>query len=292
MEGAIPLLPLGRGFFAQIRMKIDNGFIVSLKDDVWLERQKQAGKAVSECLKTFAYYMNHRSLINVLEIEETCAAILKENGCTPTFYKYKPSHSDTVFPGKVCVSVNKEVVHGIPKSYDLEKGDVVTLDLGATYEGAIADAAFTCTFGKCKDDKIKKMLIDCQKSLNCGIDAVKVGDKTGAIGAAIHGYVKTTGFGLITDFGGHGLDYNELHTHPFIDNKSRKNSGIVMEPGLSIAIEPMLTITKNTRTKLLKDGWTIITNGISCHFEHSVTLDPSGNKHIISYHGMDVKDYI
>ena len=270
----------------------ESGMIISLKDETWLKRQKRAGETVSSCLREFAKMMKGKSSLNALEIEECCAQIVEKNDCVPTFFNYQPTGAPNPFPGKVCLSVNEAVVHGVPKDYQLKDGDVVTLDLGATFEGAIADAAFSCIFGKTDNDQLKLMLVECQKALFAGVNSVEVGKRTGSIGNAIFNSVKPTGFGLITDFGGHGLDYNTLHAAPFIENKARQGAGVVMEAGLSIAIEPMLTITKNTNTKQLRDNWTIVTKGLSCHYEHSVTLSPDGERVVITDHGMDAKDYV
>jgi len=99
------------------------------------------------------------------------------------------------------------------------------------------------------------------------------------------------GFGVIVNFGGHGIDYNKLHADPFIPNKSSVNEGVTMQAGMSIAIEPMFVLGKNVKTKTLSDKWTVITHDIGCHFEHSISLDEDGNRHIITEHGISAKDY-
>lgn len=271
---------------------IDTGILISLKDEEWLRRQKIAGRAVSNCLTQFARMMKDKAVANLLDVESMCVRHMELLDCTPTFKNYKPREASSPFPGNVCLSVNQQVVHGIPKNYELKEGDIVTLDLGATFEGAIADSAFTAVYGgKAPTELAKRMLVDCQRAMLAGVKAAAVGKRTGVIGHAIHSYAKKTPFGLIVDFGGHGINYNQLHAPPFIENKARENSGVIIEPGLSIAIEPMLTITKNTNTRLLKDGWTIITKGISCHYEHSVTFAPDGTKHIITDHSLKAEDY-
>lgn len=265
---------------------------ITLKDDQWLYRQKIAGRAVSSSLKEFAKMVKNGGQISLLDIEQTALQQLRSFDCTPTFLNYKPSGMPKPFPGSVCLSVNEVLVHGIPSNYILKDGDVVTLDLGATYEGAIADAAFTCVFGGSKNPKITIMLQMCQNALNESIKAIGVGKNLGIIGNTIFNYVKDTEFGLITAYGGHGLDYNKPHSAPFVHNKARKDEGIVIKPGLAIAIEPMLVLTKNVNTKTKSDGWSVITKEIGCHFEHSVTLNGEGNVHIITDHGMDVLNYV
>jgi len=263
--------------------------LIVLKDDLWLERQKKAGKAVSACLRTFADQCKNPYMLGQLSlkyIEEFCIEIIEEAGCTPTFQGYDG------FPGAVCLSVNKNVVHGVPTKYILQPGDVVTLDLGATYKGAIADAAFTAIYGEAKDPKHQEMLKLCQQGLNAGIDAFEEGKRIGAIGSAIYRTLRDHGYGIITDYGGHGINYDQPHAPPFVANKSHGNEGPRVQKGMSIAIEPMLIMGGSPRTRTLKDKWTIAGKDIGCHFEHSVTIDSKGNKHIITEHGMDAADYV
>jgi methionyl aminopeptidase len=166
-----------------------------------------------------------------------------------------------------------------PCAYLLE-GDLVSLDLGATFEGAIADAAFTCIYGEPKSKEHVRLIRTCHDALYVAIKAIKVGKRLGVIGNAIHKYCKDSGYNLITKYGGHGLDYNIPHAEPFVANKSKTTDGIRIRPGLSIAIEPMLVIGQ-AKTKVESDGWTVVTPGIGAHFEHSVTVTETGN-HIIT----------
>ena len=255
--------------------------LIILKDELWLSRQKIAGKAVSESLQNFAKNLKEGYAVSLKDIEAWCLQILKDNNCTPTFLNYKG------FPGAVCLSVNENLVHGIPTDYVLQDGDVVTLDLGATFEGAIADAAFTCIYGQPKDKKHVQMLTLCQDALMAGIDAFEIGNRIGAIGAAIYKKANGHGFGIVDDYGGHGINYNQPHALPFIANKSFPDTGVRIQKGMSIAIEPMLIMGGSNKTKILSDKWTIAGKDVGCHFEHSVTIDLDGNKHIITEHGMN-----
>lgn len=264
----------------------DVGILVNLKGAEWLRRQKIAGRVVSGVLRNFANMMKGEASMSIKDIEAMAKSYLDKADCEPTFFGYKG------FPGVICASVNKEMVHGIPTDYRLKPGDIVTVDLGATFEGAIADAAFTAIYGKAKDPKHSEMLILCQKALNNAVDAIEVGKHLGVIGSTIHKTVKNSSFGLITDYGGHGIDEDTLHTVPFVANKCRETDGIIMRPGLSIAIEPMLVLGKNTNWRIQKDKWTVVTKELSCHFEHSVTIDTDGKVHIITEHLLDAADFI
>lgn len=257
--------------------------IIVLKDAVWLKRQKHAGQAVSKTLKTFAEITKEKSKLSLKDIENISIEVLKSMDCTPTFLNYEG------FPGAVCLSVNKNLVHGVPTDYILKDGDVVTIDVGGTYEGAIADAAFTVIYGDPKSQHVE-MLKTCQESLNAGINAIKPGKRLGIIGSAIYRHARDKGYGIVTEYGGHGIDYNKPHAPPFVSNKSHGNEGVIIQPGLSIAIEPMLIMGGSNKTKILKDKWTVQGSDIGCHFEHSVTLDKNGDLHIITEHGMSIQD--
>ncbi|KKN70824.1 hypothetical protein LCGC14_0427160 [marine sediment metagenome] len=237
---------------------------VVLKDNKWFEKQKHAGYVAAKCLqfvkKTIESCTPNLSL---KDIEAECVEIIEYEKCTPTFKGYKG------FPGAICISVNKQLVHGIPTDYILQIGDVVTVDLGATFEGVIGDAAMTYIYGEPKSQEHVKLLKTCEGALYAAIGAIAIGKPLGSIGEAIHRYTRNSGFYLITNYGGHGIDLNTPHAQPFVANRSKRDEGIRIQPGLSIALEPMLAIN-SSKTKTLNDGWTVKTRGISAHFEHSI----------------------
>ena len=259
-----------------------NSQLVVLKDELWLKRQKHAGQAIAKSFQLCDQALKSENKISSKDLESIVSKQLEEYDCVPTFLGYKG------YPAKICASVNKSLVHGIPNNSPLSSGDVITIDVGATYEGAIADAAFTYIYQESKNPLIPEMLQACYNVLYKAIESIKVGNNIGIIGNTIYNNIRKTKFGLIIDYGGHGLDYNILHSSPFIANKSKESDGIRIQPGLSIAIEPMLVLGKNINTRVLADKWTITTANISCHFEHSVTLDENGRVHIITDHGLKI----
>lgn len=244
---------------------------VVLKDNDWFEKQKLAGKVVAECLGLCKELIESGSNWTLKDLEAECEEIIARAKCIPTFKDYKG------FPGAICTSVNQNVVHGVPTDYVIKSGDLVSIDLGATFEGVIADAAMTAICGVewCKaneEPKIQehiKLLEACQSALYAGIEAIAVGKQLGCIGEAIHRHTRTSGFHLITQYGGHGIDLNKPHAQPFVANKAKRDEGVRIQPGLSIAIEPMLVIG-SAKTKTLNDGWTVKARGMSAHFEHSI----------------------
>lgn len=241
-----------------------NSNLITLKDENWLSRQRVAGKCVGKILNHLEKLITNKQAATLKDLEAEADRLFIEESCTATFKNYKG------FPGSICLSVNKEMVHGIPSNYKLIEGDVVKFDLGATYQGAIADAARTAIFGQAKIEKHIELIESCRTALNTGIEAIQVGCRLGVIGNAIHKYVSAkTNFGLVTNYGGHGLDESTPHAPPFVSNKSSANEGVRIQPGLTLAIEPMLTIG-SPASRVLDDGWTVVTDGINAHFEHSV----------------------
>jgi methionyl aminopeptidase len=236
--------------------------IVRLKNNDWLEKQRIAGKISAKTLILLENEVKQRTTKTLLELDKLAETYIRDNGGYPTFLMYKG------FPNSVCISVNKEVVHGIPKNYELQDGDIISFDLGVTYKGAIADTAITCIYGKAKSDRHRQLLKLTEESLMKGIEAVKVGDRVGVIGKAIYKHAHSQ-FGVINNYGGHGLDWDTPHAAPFIENRSDETRGIRIQPGLAIAIEPMLVLG-STATTTLDDGWTVVTPDLSAHVEHSI----------------------
>lgn len=246
-------------------MSFTNHDLIFLKNEHWLSRQKIAGACVGGILKTLnKMVIDKIPNLSLRDMENEAMKQIALADCTATFKGYKG------FPGAVCLSVNKQLVHGIPSDYILQEGDVVKFDLGATYEGAIADAAATAIYGEPKSKQHIELLDVCKNSLDHAIKSIKIGKQLGCIGYAIHRYVTShSRFGLITNYGGHGIDENTPHASPFVSNKSNQNEGPRIQAGLAIAIEPMVVIGDN-KTKVGSDGWTVTTSDVGAHFEHSI----------------------
>lgn len=238
--------------------------IITLKDENWICRQRVAGKCVKECLE-FANDKILNSSLSTLEISQQCYQIMLKHNCEPTFFNYKG------FPGYCCISINKELVHGIPKDIVPQEGDVVKVDLGATYQGAIADAAITVIKGKAKLISHIDMVNTCKMALENAINNIKLPCRLGIIGNSINYIVKKTKFGLITDYGGHGIEENTPHGSPFVSNKASKDEGVRLQPGMTLAIEPMV-VHGETKNWVGSDGWTVFTNDVGSHFEKTIFI--------------------
>jgi methionyl aminopeptidase len=241
--------------------------LVKLHDELWLQRQRIAGKIASEAISLLTKQVKEKTTKSLVELNLMAEEyILSQEGCTPTFKGYKG------FPAGVCISVNKQLVHGIPTDYVLKDGDLVSFDLGVTYQGAIADTASTMIYGTAKNAQEIELVKTCRDSLYQAIKTIQIGKQLGSIGFSIYKFVTSkSNFKVITPYGGHGLDYDMPHAAPFVCNKAKQTEGIRMQPGLAIAIEPLLAIGSD-KTKVDKDGWTVLTESLSSHTEHSIFL--------------------
>jgi methionyl aminopeptidase len=247
----------------QTKSVFSENSVIHLKNDDWLQKQRVAGKVVAATLSFLEAQVKDKTIHSMLELNALAEDIIEKSECTATFKNYKG------FPAGVCISINNQLVHGIPTDYKLQEGDVVSFDLGATYQGAIADSALTCIYGTPKSPEHIRLIQATEEALMAGIAAIKIGNRLGCIGHAINKHFKNSGFESVTNYGGHGLCWNTPHAAPFVANKAELNEGIRIVSGLSIAIEPMGTIGSPT-TKVLDDGWTVITNNINNHVEHSI----------------------
>jgi methionyl aminopeptidase len=200
-----------------------------------------------------------------------------EDGDESAFLNYKPKGARRPFPASLCVSINDEIVHGIPNEHPkiLKEGDIVSIDLGLRHGNLITDHAITVPVGKVSPEA-KKLLEVTKKSLEVAIAAAKPGKKTGDIGYAIEKYVRPHGFGIVEELAGHGVGYS-VHEDPFVPNFGVPNEGAPLRPGMVLAIEPMLTLG-GPNIVVDKDGYTILTEDgtLAAHFEHTIVITEKG----------------
>lgn len=203
-------------------------------------------------------------------LDDIIRTYIEKCGATPTFLGYGG------FPGSACISINDQVIHGIPsKNVVLKEGDIVKIDVGATYRGFIGDSANTFPVGKISDEASK--LIQCTKeSFYRGASAFKVGNRIGDIGAAVQSYCEEHGYGVVRKYTGHGVG-RELHEDPSVPNYGTAGRGPRLVSGMTLAIEPMVT-AGSYEVKELSDGWTVVTkdHSLTAHYEHTVALTDEG----------------
>jgi methionyl aminopeptidase len=207
--------------------------------------------------------------IETRELDELAEEMCRQRRVKPAFKGYRG------YPRSICVSVNEEVVHGIPGPRCLKAGDLVSLDFGVKYEGYYGDAAITVGVGEV-GEKAQALMAATEESLYAGIAQVKAGKRLSDISHAVQNVVEGAGFGVIREFVGHGIG-RSLHEDPQIPNFGPPDRGPAMQVGMTFAIEPM-TSMGSWQVRILKDGWTAITQDGSwaAHFEHSVALTENG----------------
>ncbi len=201
---------------------------------------------------------------------------IRSMGAVPTFLGYQG------FPAAICASVNEEIVHGIPGKRVLQEGDIIKMDVGATIDGFIGDAAISVAVGKVSEGA-QQLMDDTNASLYEGIAAAQPGNRIGDIGAAVESYAIARGYGVVRQFVGHGVG-RYLHEDPQVPNYGEPGKGVLLRPGMCICIEPMLNLGTEA-TQILGDDWTVVTadGALSAHFEHTLAITKDGPK-ILTVH--------
>jgi methionyl aminopeptidase len=210
--------------------------------------------------------------ISELELDEWVGRQIKKHGAEAT-YKTK----EVNFPGNICISVDDEITHSIPTSYKLKKGDVVGFDFVITYKGMKTDAAFTMAVGEEPKGDVKRLLEYTERSLYAGIDTIKGPVHVGDIGAAVEKVLTKSKLGIVRELVGHGIGH-EMHEPPEVPNYGIAGSGILLTPGMTIAIEPMATLGGERIMVDEDDGWSLKTRdgSLAAQFEHTVLITETG----------------
>ncbi len=253
--------------------------MVTIKTAEDIVKLRQGGKILASILRDLRAY----AAIGVtsLQMEDMARKLTLEAGARPAFLGYTPQGARRPYPAALCLSVNDVVVHGIPNegTYIFKDGDIITIDMGISYKDMIVDSAITVGLGTI-DEKGKKLLEAGEKALSAAIFVCKPGIKTGDLGQAIEEsldfYHKKYGFTIAEGLGGHGVGY-EVHEDPFVPNFGKKNQGVLLKPGMVIAIEPILN-EGSGEIKMDDDDYTYRTaDGMrSVHFEHTVLITETG----------------
>jgi len=243
--------------------------MIELKTPEELERMRRAGHIVAGLLEHLAGLV--RPGIKTKELDEAAAACLKRAGARPAFLGYRG------FPETICVSVNDEVVHGIPRERRLRDGDLVSIDAGALLEGWYADAATTLAVGSVSP-AARRLTEAARRALEGGIAQAVVGNRVSDISHAVQQVVEREGFGIVREFVGHGIGH-ALHEDPPIPNFGPPHVGPRLAAGMVLAIEPMVT-QGGYEVQVLPDGWTAVTRdrSLAAHFEHTVAVTDNGPK--------------
>ena len=234
-----------------------------LKDIDEIKKIRNSAQLVSKTLGIMAKEI--KPGITSLYLDKIAEEFIRDNNAIPGFKGYND------FPNTLCISVNNQVVHGIPCNKPLDDGDIISIDCGVINEGYYGDHAYTFEVGEV-DKNIKELLDITKKSLYEGIDAMIENNRIGDIGNAIQNYINLHGYGIVRELVGHGLGKN-LHEEPEVPNYGKKGTGKIIKNGLVLAIEPMVNMGTE-KISLDTDGWTIVTldGKSSAHFEHDIAL--------------------
>jgi methionyl aminopeptidase len=244
-----------------------------MKSDQEIKILREGGQKLSLILKKLTKLV--KPGVDAEYLDKIAFDLISECGGKPSFLNYQPDFADKPYPNTICVSVNETVVHGIPsKEIVLQEGDLVSLDIGMKYKGLFTDMAVTVGVGKISS-QLEKLTKVTRESLNRAIKAAKVGNTLGDIGYAIQNYVEKNGLAIVTSLVGHGVGYAP-HEEPAVFNFGTPGRGLKLEPGLVIAIEPMVTFESGA-VKEKEDGSFVTINGqVACHFEHTIAITKKG----------------
>jgi methionyl aminopeptidase len=242
--------------------------MISIKSKTDLAKMREAGKIAGGALKLAGESI--RDGMSTLELDKIVHDYIVGCGAKPSFKGYAG------FPGSACISINNEVIHGIPRgSKKIRKGDIVSVDVGACIDGFHGDTCATFPCGEISDEA-KALLEVTEASLYEAIKVAQVGARLGDVSHAVEEYCASRGYGIVRNYCGHGIG-RELHESPEVPNFGRAGHGPRLTAGMTFCIEPMINV-KGDDVRVLKDGWTTVTvsGSLSAHFEHAIAITPDG----------------
>lgn len=239
--------------------------MITIKSDEEVKVMREAGRVVGQTLQILRDAVKPGLVVK--ELDKLVRKEYAKRGVIPTFLGY----AEPPYPATVCVSVNEELVHGIPGSRVIKEGDIVSIDLGATYKGFVGDSALTFGVGEITDEA-QRLIEVTEESLWRGIRAARAGVRLGVVSNTIGEYIESQGYGVVREFVGHGVG-REMHEEPQVPNFGPADRGPILRKGMVLALEPMVTVG-DWHTKKHDDGWTISTrDGSLCaHFEHTIAI--------------------
>ncbi len=244
-----------------------------LKTDKEIEIMAEAGKKLAYVLDFLA--KSAKAGISGIELDNIAFKMIKNTGCKPAFLNYRPHGAKKSYPATACISVNENVVHGIPSGYVVKEGDIVKIDIGLIHKKFYVDAAVTVGIGGI-GIKNRNLIKTTKKALELGIEEARPGNTLGDIGYAIEHHVKSSGFSIVELLTGHGIG-RELHEDPYVYNFGKKGQGEKLVAGMVIAIEPMVAVGSGKVIQNKDDSFTIADGSMSAHFENTVAITEKGS---------------
>ncbi|MDO4492916.1 MAG: type I methionyl aminopeptidase [Clostridia bacterium] len=248
--------------------------MITIKSAADIEKMDVAGRIVEETLNLMSTLV--RPGVTTEELDREAERFIRSRGAVPSFLNYSG------YPKSICTSVNEQVVHGIPGSYKLKDGDIISVDVGAYINGFHGDAARTFLIGNVPDE-VKELVKVTKECFFEGIKFAKVGYRIGDIGHAIQSYAESHGYGVVRELIGHGIG-REMHEEPDVPNYGRPGRGVRLEKGMCIAVEPMINLGTE-KVWQLSDGWTIVTQDDkpSAHYENTLVIT-DGEPRLLTLH--------
>lgn len=236
---------------------------IIIKSDRDIEIMRQAGR-ITAGARSLARQMIEPG-VTTKAINKEVFSFIRKSGAEPTFLGYGG------YPASVCISVNEQVIHGIPGNRRIEEGDIVSIDVGATYKGYVGDCAGTFPCGKCSDEALR-LIAATRQSFFEGIKYARQGCRVQDISAAVQEYAEAQGYSVVRDYVGHGVG-EKMHEEPEVPNFGRPGHGPRLVRGMTIAVEPMIN-AGDWQVRVLKDGWTVVTadGSLSAHYENSILI--------------------
>ncbi|MBD0748135.1 type I methionyl aminopeptidase [Streptomyces sp. CBMA152] len=248
--------------------------MVEIKTDIQMDAMREAGRVVARALAAARDAAGVG--VSLLELDTAAHEVLSAAGASSPFLGYHPEFAPVPFPAVACISVNDAIVHGIPNSYRLRDGDLVSVDFGAILDGWVGDSAISFTVGNARPEDVR-LVSTAYEALEAGIAAARVGNRIGDIAHAIGKVCRGAGYGIPDGFGGHGIG-RHMHEDPGVPNEGRRGRGMVLRHGMVLAIEPMLIADGTDDYYPAPDGWTLrtVTGVRAAHAEHTVAITDSG----------------
>ena len=247
--------------------------MIILKTPAEIEVMAQASRVVAEALDIVRKAVQPG--ISTEDLDAIAEREIRERGAIPAFKGYRN------YPKTLCASVNDQVVHGIPSKRKLKEGDIIGLDLGAIVGGFYGDSAVTVAVGSVSD-ATETLVQVTKEALHLGIKQAIVGNRLSDISFAVQQHVESSGFSVVTEFVGHGIG-RQLHEEPQVPNYGKPGQGPRLQPGMVLAIEPMVNMGRSA-VRILGDRWTAVTvdGSLSAHFEHTIAIQPTGAPRVLS----------
>jgi len=243
---------------------------IVLKSPRELALMREAGKINARALAAALEVV--RPGVTTAEVNRAAAEVLKKSGSVPAFVGVPGAYP---YPAETTISINDELVHGIPGDRRLEDGDIVSIDCGTVHDGFVADSALTVGVGEIAEEAHKLLRIT-REALFAGIKKMIPGNSTGDVSEAIQAHVEGNGFHVVREYTGHGVG-RSMHEEPQVPNYGRKGRGVPLKPGMTIALEPMV-MSGSFETRILSDQWTVASKDgrLTAHFEHSIAVTENG----------------